>query len=232
MSRNLVLLPGMLGNAALWQNQVEALAKDYTIMVGNLTHGGTMEELAASVLKTAPPKFALAGFSMGGIVAAEVARQAPDRVERLAFVGSNPFPLTEKQAAWWDRFMVSVEREGFEPTVLNRLYPHFVHPDHANDAALRETVLKMSRDIGQETMLWQVHAIQRGTVKSFNWSEFSMPTAVIAGREDVLCPPRFQEDLAAQLPDSELTLIENCGHLAPLEKPHAVTQLLEGWMHR
>ena len=231
MSRNLVLLPGMLGNAALWQNQVEALAKDYTIMVGDLTKDETIEELAASVLKVAPPKFAIAGFSMGGIVAAEVARQAPDRVERLAFVGSNPFPLTDKQAGWWDRFVISVDYEGFEPTILNRLYPHFVHPDHAGDAAIRDTVLKMSRKIGQDTMLRQVRAIQRGAVKSFDWSELTIPTAVIAGRDDVLCPPHIQKELAAQLPNSELTLIENCGHLAPLEKPHAVTQLLEGWLH-
>lgn len=229
---NLVLLPGMLCNELLWQYQMEHLSIDGSLFVGDLMNDDTIEKMAHSVLEQAPEQFALAGFSMGGIVAAEIARHAPNRVTKLALLDTNPFPLADNQISWWNRFIEKVERDGFLRTIEEQLIPSFTYLERPDDAELTNTILQMADNFGKEKVVQQIRAIQRGGISPESLRQLSCPTILIVGKGDKLCPVRIQEEIIDVVPHADLHLIGQCGHLSPMEQPQEVTALLQMWLSK
>lgn len=221
----LILLPGQLCDEAVWGAQERDLADVADIAIGDLTLDDTVEAMADRILAIAAPRFALAGLSLGGYVALEIATRMPERVDRLALMNTSARPDTESQSARRER-NVRAARIGVFKGVTPRLLPTILHPDHVGDPAIAETVLAMTERVGRRAFeRQQAAAIDRPDFRPL-LGAISCPALVIGGRADRMTPPELQEEIAAGIPGARLEIFEICGHLAPLEQPDAVNRLL------
>lgn len=230
MTEPLVLLPGLLCDAALWAPQVSALrGLADPIMIGDLTRHDSMAGMAEAVLAEAPPRFALAGLSMGGYCALEIMRRAPERVTRLALLDTSARPDTDEQRAR-RRGLIELAEKGEFKGVTPRLLPLLIHPDRLGDEALTATVMGMAERVGKEAFLRQQKAIMGRPDSRPDLARINCPTLVLVGRQDALAPVALHEEMAAGIPGARLVIIEDSGHLATLEKPEAINAALEDWL--
>jgi len=225
----LVLLPGLLCDAALWRGQVEDLADIVEPWIADLTHDDSMTAMAQRVLREAPPHFALAGLSMGGYVAQEIARQAPDRVSRLALLDTTARPDTPEQTIR-RRGLIELAERGEFRGVTPRLLPIFLHPGRLDDAPLTGAVLAMAERVGKEAFLRQQRAIIGRIDGRPSLGAIRCPTLVLCGREDQLTPLELSEEIAGLIPGSRLAIVEECGHLSTMERPWEASVFLRQWL--
>lgn len=225
----LVLLPGLLCDQALWEPQLAGLADIADMAVGDLTRSDSTEGMAADVLRTAPPRFALAGLSMGGYVALTVLRLAPERVTRLALLDTTARPDTPERTRTRQLLMAQA-RVGEFKGISPRLLPEWIHPSRVNDQALARTVIDMAGRVGRDAFLRQQTAIiGRGDSRP-GLSRISCPTLVLCGRQDKTTPLEVMTEIAADIPSSRLVIIEECGHLSTLERPDEVNAAMRTWL--
>lgn len=225
----LVLLPGLLCDDRLWKPQAEALSDIADILIADMTRDETMSGMAARALADAPESFALAGLSMGGYAAFEIMRSAPQRVSRLALLDTGARADTPEQTTRRKDLIGLAERGEFK-AVSPRLLPLFVHEDRLSDAPLIEDVTEMANGVGKDAFLRQQKAIMARPDSRPGLSAIGCPTLVLCGRQDVLTPPELSEEIAGMIPGAELVLIDDCGHLATMERPDAVNAALRAWM--
>ena len=228
-SHRLVLVPGLLCDAALWRHQTEHLKDQCEVLVADLTKDNSIEAMAGSVLAAAPSTFALAGLSLGGYVAQEMMRQAPDRVERLALLDTNARADTEEQRKTRGDLIKLAEMGTFKG-VTPRLLPNLIHPSRMNDPTVAGVVMEMAERVGQQAFKRQQEAIMGRRDGRGDLEAIRVPTLVLAGRQDALCPVNVQEEMAERLPNGKLVLVEDCGHLVSLERPEATTALFRYWL--
>lgn len=225
----LVLLPGLLCDAALWRHQTDTLADIAEITVADLTGDDRFDDMARTVLKAAPETFALAGLSMGGYVAHEIMRQAPDRVTRLALLDTSARADTPEQSERRRAFIEQTRRGDFKG-VTSRLLPMLIHPDRLEDGDLTGTITTMAEGVGREAFLRQQNAIMNRPDCRRDLGAIHCPTLVLCGRQDALTPLAGHQEMADGIPDSKLVVIEDCGHMAPLERPRAVSAVMRYWL--
>ncbi len=225
----LILLPGLLNDTRLWRHQVAHLSDAAEIEVADLVGPDTIGAMAERVLAMRSGPFALAGLSMGGYVAFEVMRRAPERVLRLALLDTSARADTSAQTAR-RRGLIELAQKGRFLGVTPRLLPQLLHPDHVRDHAIANAVVQMARSVGREGFLAQQRAIIGRPDSRPDLARIRCPTLVLGGRQDAVTPPEVLEEIAAGIPGARLLLIERCGHLAPLEQPQAVTAALAGWL--
>jgi pimeloyl-ACP methyl ester carboxylesterase len=236
---DLVLLPGMLCDRALWANQIAAFDSGAggaraQIIVGDLTRSDSIAGMATDVLVAAPERFALAGMSMGGFVALEIMRQAPERVLRLALLDTSARVDTPEQADG-RRLMMRQARDAgrgvgaFKGMTVRQL-PRWVHPEHMQDANLVATVTAMTARVGREAFMRQQQAALDRRDSRPHLAAIVCPTLVLCGREDQATPVAHHEEMAAAIPDAQLVVVERCGHLSPLEQPPAVNAAMAQWL--
>ena len=227
----LVLLPGLLCDAALWAPQVEALSDVCRPWVGDLTRDDTIAGMARRVLSEAPTeRFALAGLSMGGYVAMEIMRQAPQRVTRLALLDTRARLDTPKETER-RRELIGIARSerGFTP-ITNRMLPLLVHPERIKDGPLASIIRGMAERTGVDGYVRQQTAIMSRADFRRDLPRVARPTLILCGRQDVLTPLEMHEELARLIPDATLVIIEHCGHLSTLERPAEVNTALRAWL--
>jgi len=224
----LVFLPGLLNDGRLWAPQVAELSDSANAVFGDLTGEDDMKRLAASVLNDAPPRFALAGLSMGGYVALEIMRQAPARVSALALVDTQARP-DSPAASEGRRALMARAATDFEG-VIDTLYTRLVHPARAADAALKARFTDMARAVGPAAFKRQQTAIMNRVDSRPFLPRITCPTLVLCGREDAVTPVALHEEMAAAIPGARLKVLEDCGHLSALERPEAVTEALRVWL--
>jgi len=231
MKTPLVLLPGLLCDAALWEPQLSDLADIADFFVADLTEQETMKDMAAAVLRDTPWKeFALAGLSMGGYVAQEIMRQAPQRVKKLALLDTRSRPEESLETERRHQFIKLAQSErGFTP-VTTRLLPFLLHPSRVKDAALVKVVREMAERIGVEAYVRQQTAIISRPDFRPDLSKIRCPTLVLCGREDQLTPISDSEFIAAAVPGAKLVVVEECGHMSTLERPQAVNRAMRNWL--
>ncbi|HEY5597274.1 MAG TPA: alpha/beta fold hydrolase [Kiloniellales bacterium] len=227
----LALLPGLLLDRALWRAQIEGLADIAECRVADLTTQDSVADMAADVLAGMPARFALASLSMGGYVAFEILRQAPDRVAVLALLDTTARPDTAAQTAR-RRGLIKLAQNGKFKGVTRRLLPMLVHTDRLDDAALTGEVTAMAERIGRAAFLRQQTAIMARPDSRPLLARIACPTLVLCGRQDALTPLAWHMEMAAAIQEAHLVVIEDCGHLAPLERPAAVTAALRRWLGR
>ncbi|MBT2698550.1 alpha/beta hydrolase [Bacillus sp. ISL-40] len=227
---DLILLPGTLCTESLWKYQIEQLSDVANIQVGDLTQNDTIQGMAESILREAPSEFCLAGLSMGGIVALEIMRQAPERVKRLALLDTNPTPPRSEQIAGWENFIAMANNGRFLEITEKYLLPVLIHPNRQKDDNLVKTIIQMAEDIGPNAMSRQMNALMTRPDVREHLSSIKSPTLVILGDQDELCPIGMHEYLASVIPNAELAVIENCGHLSTMERPKEVTTVLRDWL--
>jgi pimeloyl-ACP methyl ester carboxylesterase len=230
MSRTpLILLPGLLLDERLYGAQLDALADRAEMRVADLTRATSIAAMADQVLADAPERFALCGLSMGGYVAFEIMRRAPERVTRLALLDTQARPDSAEARARRRDLIALAERGAFE-TATARLLPLFVHPDRHEDEALRATITAMAGRVGRDGFLRQQAAILNRADSRPGLASIACPTLVLTGRQDLLTPVEVHYEIAAAIPAATLVVLPNCGHLSPLEQPAMVNAQLASWL--
>ena len=226
---NLLLLPGLLNDARLFQFQTRDLADLAQSTVADLTVADTVEELAAAVLDHAPPKFALAGLSMGGYVALEIMRQAPERVLGLALLDTSARPDTPEASA--KRLKLMEQAETNFQVVLDSLIPKLVHPSHMTYNSNVDSIYSMGHRIGKDAFVRQQRAIMwRIDSRPYLAKISPCPTMVLCGRQDEITPVEVHKELAAAIPGSRLVVVEECGHLSTMGQPKLVADAMRVWL--
>ena len=225
----LVLLPGTLLDAELFGHQIAHLADVAEITVGDLANDDSIAGMARTVLAAAPQRFALAGLSLGGIVAFEIMRRAPERVSRLALLDTNPLPPRPEQLAAWAE-LGGLAEAGRLDQVVDRLLPGLLRPGWHADERTERAVRAMAGRVGAAAYGRQLRALAGRADSRPTLGTLACPTLVLVGRQDALTPVALHEEMAAAIPNAALVIVEQCGHLSPLEQPQAVTAALRYWL--
>ncbi|MBN9089983.1 MAG: alpha/beta hydrolase [Reyranella sp.] len=222
--RTLVLLPGFMCDNELWRDMVPDLGRLGHLQYGNVYQDDTLEGMARRVLSETPERFVLVGFSMGGFVSRVLTLMAPERVSGVAFVASSAreYTLAERQRR------IQGARPGDKPKTAGPGVALGLHPDRERDPVLLERLRGMQRRLGAE-----VRARQSALIRKDGYADLeriTCPSLVVACRQDRLRKLEETERMARHLPKSQFEVIEDCGHMAPLEKPHELAMLLGKWI--
>lgn len=227
-----ILLPGLLCTEILWQAQIEALSDIADFAVADLTLDDSIGAIAERVLAEAPERFSLAGLSMGGYVAQEVMRRAPDRVERLTLMDTSARLDDDKQRRRREALIAQVRRSNPEQFqgVTRRLLPLLIHEKRQSDPAFVEPIQRMAKSVGLEAYIRQQTVILGRPDSRDDLARIDCPTLVVCGADDVLTPPEMSEEIASGIANARLVMIEDCGHLATMEQPEAVNDAMRAWL--
>lgn len=225
----LVLVPGLTSSFRIWEPVIPPLWRRGAVMVANHARDDSMAAIARRILAEAPPRFALAGHSMGGYIAFEIMRQAPERVERLALLNTTARPDTP-EATERRHAMVAMAREGRLHAAIDAIFPTFVHPARTGDAGLRRLVHAMADDVGVHGFINNQTAIMTRPDSRPLLGAIRCPTLVLTSDHDVLLPPALSEEIAAAIGGATLMVVSDCGHLSQPEQPQAVVEALTAWL--
>lgn len=229
MAEPLVLLPEFMCDARLFLPQLLALGRDRPVTVAPLSGGERIEEIASHLLPQLPQRFALAGLGLGGMVAMEILRRAPDRVGRLALMDTEPLAETPAQAGARDPLIVRARSGALEAAVAEVIRSDHLAPGPGR-FEIMATLAAMARDLGPEAFVRQIRALQRRRDQQATLRRCKVPTLLLCGAADTLMPVKRHAFLAELIPGAELRVIEGAGHLPTLEAPDETGQALSDWL--
>lgn len=225
----LVLVPGLLCSARLYGPQIEALWPNGPVTVADHRRDDDVAAIARRVLDNAPPRFALAGLSMGGYIAFAMMRLAPERIDRLALLDTSARPDSDEQKASREKFIAMAEG-GKLMDIVETLTPKFLHRNHGGDERLKGIVRAMARETGVEAFVKQERAIMGRPDSRPLLASIKCPTLVLVGDGDELTPPDLAKEIAGGIAGSKLAIVPECGHLSTLEQPDAVNAAMAEWL--
>jgi pimeloyl-ACP methyl ester carboxylesterase len=225
----IVLVPGLACSPRLYAEQLAPLWRFGPVTVADHTRDESMAAIAGRILASAPPRFALAGLSMGGYISMEIMRQAPERVLRLALLDTTARPDTPEQSER-RRAQIALAKDGRYGEVVDQLYGLLVHPMRLQDEALRRIVDQMADEVGASAFVRQQQAILGRIDSRPGLAAITCPTLVLVGDGDALTPPDRAEEMAGAIPGARLVVVPRCGHLSTLECAEAVTAAMEAWL--
>jgi pimeloyl-ACP methyl ester carboxylesterase len=229
MPAPLVLVPGLLCTEALFARQIAALRDVTSITVADHTRHDSMAGIARDILADAPPRFALAGLSMGVIIAHEILRQAPGRVERLALMDGRA-ELDNADTLASRRSYLEMARSGrFMEITRDHILPKLIHPARLKDAALVQTIFDMAEATGPAAFLRQETALLDRDDYTALLPEIRCPTLVVVGEADAITPVPMVQRMAQAIPGARFEVIADSGHLTTLERPAETSALLKAW---
>ena len=231
MATPLLLVPGLLDDAALWTDQRHSFAQERLVRVLDTTSGTSIDDMARRLLLGAPDRFAIAGLSMGGYIALAIAAIAPDRVVGLALLDTNahadPKEATERRRAQ----IAALATDGFD-AVIEQLLDKQVIPANRNNPHVGGVVRAMAHRLGPEVFVRQQRAIMTRADRIALLRSLNIPALVLCGADDAITPPDIHRDMVARLPDATLAIIAQVGHLTSLEAPERVTEAMRAWLAR
>jgi len=230
---HVLLLPGLACDAAVWQHQARRLAQIATVQIADYGSSDSIEKMAESVLRRAPACFAIAGHSMGGRVAFEIVRRVPERVTGLALLDTAYRPFAggdhgERERAERLRLVDIARTQGMRAMARDWVR-NMVHPLRISDALLIDSIIEMFARKTPEIFAGQIKALLERPDARPVLSAIRCPTLVLCGREDSWSTLSIHKEIAARIPQSKLVVIENAGHMAPMERPDQVTAALSVW---
>lgn len=229
MAEPLVLLPGMMCDARLFGPQIAELSADTPVMVAPITQGERVEQIASQLLDALPVRFALAGLSMGGIVAMEILRRAPERVTRIALMDTNPLAETPNMAAAREPQIVAARSGRMLDVMREEMKPNYLAPGQYREDVLN-LVMDMADALGPEVFVRQSRALQRRPDQQTTLRKCKVPALVLCGAHDALCPVKRHEFMAELIPTATLCVLEHSGHMPSLEQPAETTAALREWL--
>jgi pimeloyl-ACP methyl ester carboxylesterase len=223
----IVLVPGLNCSARLYAEQIPALWRFGPVFVADHTRDDTISAIARRILAAAPPRFALAGLSMGGYISFEIVRQAAERVAKLALLDTGARAESPEQTQM-RRPRIELARAGHVAEVSDSLFPILVHPNRHNDEVLKRLMRTRAEEVGAEAFLRQQQAIMARP--DSRPGLFTCPTLVLVGDGDAATPPALSQEIAGAIPAARLVVVPDCGHMSTLERPQAVAEALADWM--
>jgi pimeloyl-ACP methyl ester carboxylesterase len=226
MADPLVLLPGLMSDARVFWPQIAELSAKTAVTVAPITQGERIEEIASGLLDQ---RFALAGLGLGGAVALEILRRAPDRLTRLALIDASPLAETPQSAAAREMLIVKVKSGRLADAMREELNPVWLAPG-PDRAAILEIALDMADTLGPEVYVRQARALQRARDQQAVLRKCKVPTLVMCGEVGRLNPVKRHSFMAELLPYAILRVIEGAGHLPTLEQPEATTAAIKEWL--
>ncbi|TQF39860.1 alpha/beta hydrolase [Bradyrhizobium sp. UNPF46] len=225
----ILLVPGLASSARIYAPVVPALWRFGPVMIANHIRDDSMADIAARVLSEAPPRFALAGHSMGGYIALEIMRQAPERVAKLALINTQARPDTP-EATTRRRGLMERARRGELRAIREESFPELVHPSRRDDAEILKLVHAQDEDVGVEGYLRQQTAIIARVDSRPTLATITCPTLVLTGDADNTIPNAFSKEMAEGIAGARLAILERCGHLPQAEQPEATARALTEWL--
>jgi pimeloyl-ACP methyl ester carboxylesterase len=225
----LLLVPGLLCSARLYASQIAALWQFGPLTVADHRRDSTMEAIAKRILADAPPRFALAGLSMGGYIAFAILRMAPERISKLALLDTSARPDTAEQSSGREKF-ITMGRAGKLDDIVEALTPRFLHRDRSNEENLRRIVREMAADTGADAFVRQQNAIMARMDSRPLLASIRCPTLVLVGDGDELTPPELSKEICSGVSGARLVVVPDCGHLCTIERPDAVNAALAEWL--
>jgi pimeloyl-ACP methyl ester carboxylesterase len=222
---DVLFVPGLNCTSALFAPQVKALERRVHCHIADHGVADSLEAIAAAILEKAPPRFALVGLSMGGYVAYEIIRQAPDRVLALALLNTRAEPDSPEDAER-RRHTIALAQGGQFEQLHGIFWPRLVHPARLVDKRLEAIVTGMMRDTGPERFIRQQTAVRNRIDYRPVLSGITVPTTIVVGSQDVITPPEHAKAIHQAINGSRYIEIDDCGHLSSLERPEAVTGFL------
>jgi pimeloyl-ACP methyl ester carboxylesterase len=221
----ILLIPGLNCSARLFVYQFPHLWRFGTVMIANHTRGDTVAAIARQILMSAPPRFTLVGFSMGGYVAFEILREAPERVARLALLDTGARADTPQQVER-RRERIAMAQTGRFSESLDAQFPLLVRPNRRDDGALLNQYKTMALECGAEAFVRHLHADMSRPDSRADFANIRCPTIIVVGDMDQLTPPILAEEMANGINGARLVVVPTSGHLSPLEQPESVTKAL------
>ena len=231
--RPVVLLPGLVCDASVWEHAHTALSAHAPVTVPEYGTLDSLPAMAEKVLREAPPRFAVAGHSMGGRVALEVLRRAPDRVAAIALLNTGVQPLAAGEAGQREaagRYeLLAIAKERGMAAMATKWVQGMIWPTRLGEAELIASVVDMMARSSAEVFAAQIRALLARPDAGSLLAEIRCPALVLCGEEDSWAPAPRHREIAAKIPGSRLVLVPQCGHMSMLERPEAVTQALLAW---
>ncbi len=225
----IVFIPGLMCTARIYQHQAEELGQTHPVLLANHWSHDSMAGIAGSILDAAPERFALAGTSMGGYVAFEIMRQAPQRVSKLILMSTSAKPDTPERSTDRRKQVDGARKHGLRAGTA-ALYPKLVHPARHEDLTLLNAFHEMAEHLGVEAFARQIEAIIGRADSRPLLGEISVPTLVVAGAEDKLITPDNSEEIANGIKGARLATVELCGHMGMIERPETYTKLIADFL--
>ena len=231
MASTLLLIPGLGNTRRLFEHQIATFAPLMKIVVADHTLDDSVEGIAGRALADAPDRFALAGLSMGGYVAMEIMRQAPERVERLALLDTSARPDNAEAKQNRQRLIGLAESARWDD-ILADVWPQLVHPRRQGDEALKAEVRAMLHETGAAGYIRQQCAIMGRPDLRDLLPGIEIPTLIVVGEGDAITPPEIAREMAEMVEWASLIVIRGAGHLSALEEPDQVTAAMRLWLDR
>ena len=232
MKEVLAMIPGTLCDDLLFSHQIAEFKDIFDCHVVDHSNSDSLYDVAANILSQMPETFSIMGLSYGGIIAFEMIRQAPERINRLILLNTN-YKLPSKETLEnLQKFVGMTILGDFKKITTDFLKDVMIYPGHPNLAEIRNTVLQMALNIGEKKYLNQVKAqLERPSSKK-DLKNITCPTLIIAGMEDKVCPVALHQTMSDMIPNATLVILEKCGHLSTLEQPKAVNRSIRMWLNK
>jgi pimeloyl-ACP methyl ester carboxylesterase len=225
LASSLLLLPGMMLDRRMYEPQLSSLSGNFTTIVADLTRSSSIGQLAADVLRDAPPQFALIGLSMGGIVALEIWRRAPERVTQMGLLNTTAYADRPERRELRLEQIARVETGGLREVTAS-MKTLYLAKKNRGDQRLLQDIMDMGLDLGADVFRRQSLALRERSDNTDLLATITCPTLVLCGREDQLCPVDWHIAMANSIPRADLVILSECGHLSAMEEPDAVTAAL------
>jgi pimeloyl-ACP methyl ester carboxylesterase len=225
----ILLVPGLMSSARIYASVIPDLWRSGPVTVANHSRDDSIGAIARRILAEAPPRFALAGHSMGGYIAFEIVRQAPERVARLALINTQARPDSAEASARRRAFVDRV-RDGGLHQVIDEMVPLMAHPSRAGDAAIQRLFHDMGEDVGAQGYINHQTAIMARADSRPTMATIRCPTLVLTGDEDLVIPNALSKEMAEGIPAAKLVILPDCGHCPQPEKPQATVEALTEWL--
>jgi len=228
MTEPVLLLPGLANDARVFFHQLVTLSLSRPVTVLPLV-GALVEDMSLAVLKDAPARFALAGQGLGGTVALDVVRRAPDRVTRMILISTDPLSETPQAAAAREARMIQARAGRLREAIQGEVPPSALF-DGPSRADVLEVLADMARVLGADAFITQTRAIRRRPDHQKTLRRFLVPALIIGGAANPIVPPRRQDFTAELMPKGRFFRIADAAHLPTLESPDAVSEAMDAFL--
>jgi pimeloyl-ACP methyl ester carboxylesterase len=228
MKPHLVLLPGMMCDERLFAPQISLFSSSHLISTPSFGTHRSVTLIAEKILKELPPSFSLLGLSMGGIIAMEMMRLAAHRVSRLALLDTNPFPDTPNTQNIRNLHIKQVQKGNLKHIMKENLKPKYLAKN--SKKYILNTCMNMALSLGNQAFISQSMALRDRNSQENTLHAIHVPTLILCGKEDTLCPLEQHTFMNQTIPQSVFAVVEKAGHLPTLEQPSLTNRHLQSWL--